>query len=378
MNINDSWQTEKRYMIVKSLLTGECRHSSEAFDELGFGTVPMLVVCAESFDKEKKVPDSFHKLMLYGGSDAESIICFDENGREILLLMGRKALDRFNSIIYHFKYHNPQGSSPLGHFFITYGQTAKNAAGIAESYNIAMFLMDNRFYFRNDEHICGPERMPVSDRMTDTENSSDLAESLIGPLTASNKPLLTEKIKNVENEIINSGMRPDAARSFITGIYVRTAIALQKKYREKDLMPREDATLALLQASSLSESMDILQAELFFLLKEFDSGSGHGIINDLKTYVEHNYHLDLRLAKIAPEFGYNSAYLGRIFSERTGETFNSYVDRVRMEKACELLTETGLKVYEVAEHVGYKNVDYFHIKFHKATGLSPAEYKKGL
>ena len=35
-----------------------------------------------------------------------------------------------------------------------------------------------------------------------------------------------------------------------------------------------------------------------------------------------------------------------------------------------------MKVYEIAEAVGYKNVDYFHKKFKKYVGLSPAEYRK--
>ena len=34
------------------------------------------------------------------------------------------------------------------------------------------------------------------------------------------------------------------------------------------------------------------------------------------------------------------------------------------------------KVYEIAEMVGYGNVDYFHKKFRKYTGISPAEYRR--
>jgi two-component system response regulator YesN len=52
------------------------------------------------------------------------------------------------------------------------------------------------------------------------------------------------------------------------------------------------------------------------------------------------------------------------------------VDHIRIEKSKELLQHEDLKVYNVAERVGYRNVDYFHIKFKKYVGQSPAEYRK--
>ena len=75
-------------------------------------------------------------------------------------------------------------------------------------------------------------------------------------------------------------------------------------------------------------------------------------------------------------FGYNSAYLGKIFTKRQVKASNSYLDRVRIQKSKELLNQDDLKVYEIAERIGYKNVDYFHKKFKKYMGISPAEYRK--
>jgi two-component system, response regulator YesN len=48
---------------------------------------------------------------------------------------------------------------------------------------------------------------------------------------------------------------------------------------------------------------------------------------------------------------------------------------VRINHAIELLMDNKLKVYETAERVGYKNVDYFHKKFKKYVGVSHAEYR---
>ena len=78
---------------------------------------------------------------------------------------------------------------------------------------------------------------------------------------------------------------------------------------------------------------------------------------------------------MAPLFGYNSSYLGKLFAQKTGVSFNTYLDTLRVRRATKLLDETNLKVYEIASQVGYKNVDYFHQKFKKQMNMSPAEYR---
>ncbi|MFQ8879213.1 MAG: helix-turn-helix domain-containing protein [Roseburia hominis] len=73
------------------------------------------------------------------------------------------------------------------------------------------------------------------------------------------------------------------------------------------------------------------------------------MIDDILYYIEHNYARNLTLEAIAPLFGYNSSYLGKIFSKKVGENFNSYLDHVRIEHSKELLLGNDMKVYEIAE-----------------------------
>ena len=82
------------------------------------------------------------------------------------------------------------------------------------------------------------------------------------------------------------------------------------------------------------------------------------------------------MESIATAFGYNTSYLGQIFSAKMGCSFNTYLDKVRIEKACELLENPTLKVYDIAEMVGYKSADYFYLKFRKHMELSPLEYRR--
>ncbi|WP_254438347.1 AraC family transcriptional regulator [Paenibacillus sp. DCT19] len=92
-------------------------------------------------------------------------------------------------------------------------------------------------------------------------------------------------------------------------------------------------------------------------------------------FIRRNPGENLKLEVLSEVFNYNSSYLGKLFKNHTGESFNAFLDKVRMEKAKELLNE-GLKVHQVAARVGYANVDYFHGKFRKYVGESPSAYKQ--
>ena len=107
-----------------------------------------------------------------------------------------------------------------------------------------------------------------------------------------------------------------------------------------------------------------------------ENTTGEHVADRMLHFIETNYEKNLKLETIASSFGYNSAYLGKVFKTKTGESFNSYLDRVRIEKAKELLRDQDLKVYEISKRVGYANIDYFYFKFHKYLSESPMEYRK--
>ena len=58
--------------------------------------------------------------------------------------------------------------------------------------------------------------------------------------------------------------------------------------------------------------------------------------------------------------------------------FTNYLNKVRIEKAKELFTNTRLSAGEVAEKVGFTNANYFYSIFRKTTGFYPKEYKSGV
>ena len=69
-------------------------------------------------------------------------------------------------------------------------------------------------------------------------------------------------------------------------------------------------------------------------------------------------------------------YFGKVFSKEIGVSFNTYLNKKRIEEAKKLLTSSDIKIYDIAERVGYSDVDYFGRKFRSMEGISPADYRK--
>ena len=81
------------------------------------------------------------------------------------------------------------------------------------------------------------------------------------------------------------------------------------------------------------------------------------------------------LQRTAEQLHVSPQYLSRSFRHEIGITFVDYLTRTRIRKAVELLDE-NLKIYEIAERVGYSSQHYFSSAFKRVLGISPQEYRK--
>ena len=93
-------------------------------------------------------------------------------------------------------------------------------------------------------------------------------------------------------------------------------------------------------------------------------------------FISDNYSYDISIEDISKHVMLERKYLSSLFKKYQNITIHEYLQRVRMRKACELLTlNSELKINEVAQLVGYKDALYFSKVFKNHTGYSPKEYK---
>lgn len=96
----------------------------------------------------------------------------------------------------------------------------------------------------------------------------------------------------------------------------------------------------------------------------------------IREYIEENYNKDIRLDFLSLKYGISKYYLSHMFKEQYGTSVNNYIINMRITKAKHLLRFSDLSTTEIANRVGYEDVNYFIRSFKKVENITPGEYKK--
>jgi AraC family L-rhamnose operon transcriptional activator RhaR len=93
-------------------------------------------------------------------------------------------------------------------------------------------------------------------------------------------------------------------------------------------------------------------------------------------YMEQTFAEELTLSLLTGLFKWSERQLQRLFKQHTGQTFNHYLQNLRIQKSCESLRHSELKISMVAAAVGYKDMKSFNKLFKRIVGLTPSSYRQ--
>lgn len=100
-------------------------------------------------------------------------------------------------------------------------------------------------------------------------------------------------------------------------------------------------------------------------------------IQKILIYLDEHFTEPLTLTEVAKQFHFNPSYLSNYFTIHNKEGFNEYLNRIRIERACELLRDSAhMSISEISALVGYSDHSYFTKVFRKLMGTSPSHYRK--
>lgn len=100
------------------------------------------------------------------------------------------------------------------------------------------------------------------------------------------------------------------------------------------------------------------------------------IMDGIAEYIETNYKEDLTRNKLASMTGMNKYKFSRDFKKRFGQNFRSYLNRIRIKNAAELLKDTHLNITDIALSVGYGSIIHFERIFRNVYGIPPRKYRR--
>ncbi len=101
-----------------------------------------------------------------------------------------------------------------------------------------------------------------------------------------------------------------------------------------------------------------------------------GHIQRALDFIHNNYATDISLERVARTVRLSRYHLSRLFKEMTGFTYQSYINRVRIEQAKKMLNDDALSVTDVGYAVGYSDLTHFERIFKKIVGSSPTRFRR--
>ena len=257
------------------------------------------------------------------------------------------------------------------------GSWVRSPYELIYSYRLAAKAIDYRYL------LGGNLLFDMEEKKTDNSIFliNDL-ETLTEAIKSGDRRLMEETLGQIETEIKSALVEKSYACIYLQQVIRAIGNTCQSlsEEPEKIIAQREALLKAVTEQRMFSQAAALVEKyaqEVFDELQELNSSSGQRQGMLAMDYIQKNY-MDpgLSLNSICSYLNISTSYFSTIFKEMTGETFIEVLTRVRMEKAKELLENTTMKNYEIAEKVGFSDPHYFGISFKKITGKTPTEYAR--
>ena len=174
-------------------------------------------------------------------------------------------------------------------------------------------------------------------------------------------------VYSVEFECALSHPRP-------IGLSVKSGEKLLKLYREAERKSALNTPFA--RQELIRDTYTLLLSVLQTEQEAYLPGNKQAKIAPAVDYIAQNYHSSLSNDALAALTGLSTVYFRKLFTEIMGVSPISYVHRLRIAKAKEMLKSDYGTLGDVAVALGYANLYDFSRDFKKHTGLSPSRYAK--
>lgn len=190
---------------------------------------------------------------------------------------------------------------------------------------------------------------------------------------------IAESAEHIFTQIRSSDMNMEMVNASIYHILYR----LMEMVKEFDDESNQQEILAYIGQESFNKlvlSGSTEEITGFFsdyagYLAQVRNKESRNILDKVDDYVRENYMEKLSLKTLGEMFYVNNVYLGQLYKKKYGIVFREYLNKLRMEKAQELLVNTDMRIYAISQEVGFGKAEYFINKFVQLNHMTPNQYR---
>lgn len=192
-----------------------------------------------------------------------------------------------------------------------------------------------------------------------------------------------EKIGHCANAVFNQIRDSDMNMEMVNASIYHILYRLMEMVQEFDDETNQQEILAYIGKESFNKlvlSGSTEEITGFFsdyaeYLAQVRSQEAKNVLDRVDDYVQAHYQEKLSLKSLGERFYVNNVYLGQLYKKRHGMVFRDYLNQLRLERAQELLAGTDMRIYAIAEEVGFGKVEYFINKFVQQNCMTPNQYR---
>lgn len=249
---------------------------------------------------------------------------------------------------------------------------------VGDGYIQAETALKSRFYYgKNHTYVYSKETIFLHE--FDYKMVEMLVSSILSEVELCNKIKVKISVEKFMKFVYEKKLDPDKFRKLLLNVIVRISSNISDFQYISDKIEGADKNIIyyIQEINTYDELKDYFITKLQYAAEEIDKlrrERGTKIIEKAKKYIQDNYKEEITLKEVANHVYLNSNYFSELFKNEVGENFIEYLIETRINASRELLKENKLKIYEIAEMVGYKEPVSFSRAFKKVVGVSPKEY----
>lgn len=293
----------------------------------------------------------------------------------LLMLNGKGSL-RDSAVIE--KLYNECANSTEYQFYFYVGIQVEELKALNKSYKTAVKANVNQFVSKQKFDINYYEQLQLKESSRHTISYTKLEK-----LTLYVKENQVEKIKQIiegiYEEIKDTLVEPELIQTnirFILYSIVDLAKDSLGTLEQEEIMQYLDDEM-IEEISYRGDARAFTQTVIEFsdYLYQLKNYSSTVVLSKVNKEIEEHYMDNLSLKSLGKKYFINNVYLGQVFKKEKGMSFKEYLNKVRIDKAAEMLIIGNDRIYSIAERVGYQNPDYFISKFVQMKGTTPHQYR---